>query len=212
MTTSHTFTPDTSGEPGRVIPANKDRFVTSTVKVADRAEVAASDGRCPVCRGLWGKGPSCGSCGQVDGMPYGVRIASLPERFSAYLLDLVVGVLTLGIGWVIWNFILAFGGQTPGKRLLRMKCVKVADHELAGWWAMFWRGAAAGLMFLGIQLAVRAAVERLDTGALLTLEPVSIGIIASWLLYLTPLFDRLNRTLWDRAVGVMVVSDPTHQV
>src|SRR5206468_6518647 len=47
-----------------------------------------------------------------------VPLASPGKRFGAYLLDLLLIIVTLVIGWLVWLFIDWGKGQTPGKQLL----------------------------------------------------------------------------------------------
>ena len=59
--------------------------------------------------------PSEGS----DAQP--MRYASFQHRLGAIALDSVLSVLTLGIGWLIWSFIVWGDGQTPAKKILKLR-------------------------------------------------------------------------------------------
>jgi uncharacterized RDD family membrane protein YckC len=139
---------------------------------------------CPSCGRDWGTGLTCQFCSQVDGLPIGVHIASPGRRFGGYLLEGVLIVFTLVIGWFIWALI-AFGkGQTPAKQLLGMRCVKLRDSESASWGTMFLREVIAKPV-IGI------------------LNWLTFGIANFWLLW-----DKLTQELWDKMVGTIVVNDP----
>ena len=53
----------------------------------------------------------------------GLRLVSPGGRLGAALLDGLLYVLTLGIGWLIWMLITWGSGQTPGKQLLHQVVV-----------------------------------------------------------------------------------------
>ncbi len=48
----------------------------------------------------------------------GLPLVSAGGRLGAVLLDGVLMVVTLWIGWFVWSLITWSGGQTPGKKLL----------------------------------------------------------------------------------------------
>src|SRR5205807_6179400 len=50
-------------------------------------------------------------------------LVSNGKRFGAYVLDAVLLIVTLIIGWFIWMFIILGKGQTPGKALLGIRVV-----------------------------------------------------------------------------------------
>jgi uncharacterized RDD family membrane protein YckC len=67
-------------------------------------------------------------CGTLSSAPEAPALAFTPlsgsftgvgpgERLWEIALDVVLAVLTAGIGWLIWTIILAKTGQTPAKRL-----------------------------------------------------------------------------------------------
>jgi uncharacterized RDD family membrane protein YckC len=62
------------------------------------------------------------------------------RRFGAFLLDGVLFVVTLGIGWIIWSLARTWAkGQSPGKSLLGLQVVKPDTGETAAWGTMFVR-------------------------------------------------------------------------
>ncbi len=52
------------------------------------------------------------------------ELASQGRRLAGAVLDGFLFVLTLGIGWVIWYLIVARGGQSPAKQLLRTRVIR----------------------------------------------------------------------------------------
>ena len=85
---------------------------------AGHATAGASPGAakaCPNCGREWGMGTSCQFCTQVSGAPIGVRLSSPGKRLGAYLVEGVLMVVTLGLGWLIWSLIVWAKGTTPAK-------------------------------------------------------------------------------------------------
>ncbi len=106
-------------------------------------------------------------------------------RLGAYLLELLLYIVTLGIGWLIWGAIVANDGQTPAKRLLKQRAVNSRTGQPASFAEMlFLRGLVAGWVS--------------GFAVLFTL-----GIIL-----FMPFWDDHNRNLWDRVSGTYVVDDP----
>ncbi|MEU6283120.1 RDD family protein [Streptomyces sp. NPDC047028] len=101
------------------------------------------DRPCPNCGRDWGRGIACQFCRQVTGLPQGVVIASGARRFGEYLLEGLLFLVTLIIGWLIWSLIVYKGGQTPAKQLLHMRCVKLRTEQKAKWGTMFLREGIA---------------------------------------------------------------------
>lgn len=120
-----------------------------------------------------------------DGLPQGVEYASPWIRLGSYLLEGILMVVTLGIGWIIWALTTAGDGQTPAKKLLGLRAISSTDRRPVGLGTMFWmRGLLAGLV---VQVA-----------AFFTL-----GII-----FFMPFWDRRNQNLWDKVSSTHVVTDP----
>lgn len=127
-------------------------------------------------------------CRQVDGLPTGILLSLPLRRLGGYLLDGLLALVTLGIGWFIWLLIVMKDGQTPAKQILGMRAVSMDTHWKAGWGTT----------------AVRE-VLRFVIGYIL--EYTLIGLVLlCWLLW-----DKDNRQLWDLVAGTVIVNDP-HKV
>lgn len=114
----------------------------------------------------------------------GVGLSSVGKRFGAFLLDTLLAVVTLVIGWLIWSAIIWGRGLTPAKQLLNMRVVKKDTGKAAGWGTMFLREIPCKFI---------------------------IGIAAAftiYIIYLWPLWDKENQELWDKMVDTVVVDDP----
>ena len=153
--------------------------------MVERVSVAGSAGGrpCPVCNRDWGHGAACQFCGQVEGLPSGVGLSSAAKRFGAYLLEGVLLVVTLVVGWLVWSVIVWGRGQTPAKQLLSMRVVKLRTGEKASWGTMFLR-------------------EIICKWVIGFLSFFTLGIINFWLVW-----DSKNQELWDKMVGTIVVND-----
>jgi uncharacterized RDD family membrane protein YckC len=143
---------------------------------------------CPFCRRDWGVGPTCERCGQVDGLPAGLRLSSVGKRFGEYLLELVLALALLAIGWFVWSLIVWKRGQTPAKQVLKMRIVHLSPpREAAGW----------------SRTALREFVGK---GLLGLVATVTLGL--GYVLYFWLLWDRNRQELWDKLADTIVVDDP----
>ena len=101
----------------------------------------------------------CASCGgKISGgaaqpppasAASGVELGSIARRLAARVLDTVIIVCTLYIGWLIWSFIVYGRGQSPGKQLVGIYAASVDDPERRlSWGSMFLREfVLKGLLF-----------------------------------------------------------------
>jgi hypothetical protein len=158
------------------------KTVASIEREKQRVAPTITTSACPNCGRDWGNRIACQSCGQLDSQPVGVQLASAGRRLGSYLLAFLLFVVTLGIGYIVWALIVWKDGTTPPKQVLKMKVIKVAQNEKAGWWRMFLRFVAKSFFFLFAWI-----------GAFLSM----------WLL-----FDRRRQELWDKIAGTIVVHDP----
>jgi uncharacterized RDD family membrane protein YckC len=109
-------------------------------------------------------------------------------RLGAYLLEGILVVITLGVGWLIWAATIAGTGQTPAKRLLKHRVINADTLRPAGFAKMFFvRGLLGGIV---AAFAI----------------PFTIGI-----LLFMPFWDKRNQNLWDKVSNTYVVHDPNDQ-
>src|SRR4051794_38634211 len=68
----------------------------------------------------WSSPPTAPSPAAAPGMerslPQGVTLSNPWERLGAYVVDYLLVLVTLGIGWLIWAATIAGDGVTPGKK------------------------------------------------------------------------------------------------
>ena len=69
------------------------------------------------------------------------ELASPGHRIAAAFVDMGLYVVTLGIGWFIWNLVMWGQGQTPAKSLLKIRVVDEKRRKPANWGHMFVRQA-----------------------------------------------------------------------
>lgn len=119
-----------------------------------------------------------------------MRYASFQHRLGSYALDAALSVLTLGIGWLIWSFITWGEGQTPAKRILKIRVRNFETGAVATWGHMAVRE-------LLIPLTVVIAVN------------LTAGIAAAvWItLEIVFYFTKNNRTLRDLWVKTAVINE-----
>ena len=80
-------------------------------------------------------------------LPAGVTAASPWIRLGALVLESVLILVTLGIGWVIWALMIVGRGQTPAKALLNLRVVDAGSLRPVGFARMFWvREIVAGIV------------------------------------------------------------------
>ena len=66
-------------------------------------------------------------------------LASLGARFGAFLLEFVLFIVTLGIGWFIWSMVMWTRGTTPAKKLLGLSVVDIQTGRPCTWGHMLVR-------------------------------------------------------------------------
>jgi uncharacterized RDD family membrane protein YckC len=80
---------------------------------------------------------------------FGLATATPARRLGGNLLDALILVVTLLIGWVIWFIIVAPRGQTPGKALVSTYVMR-ADGTRASGWLMVGREVLVKWLLFGI--------------------------------------------------------------
>lgn len=116
--------------------------------------------------------------------------ASFQHRLGAYALDATLAVLTLGIGWLIWSMIVWGEGQTPAKKILKIRVRHFETGAVATWGHM----------------AVR---ELLVPAAVVIASNLTAGIAAVvWIVIeIVFYFTKNSRTLRDLWVKTAVINE-----
>jgi len=117
-------------------------------------------------------------------LPSGVAVASPWMRLGSYFLEGILMFVTLYIGWLIWGCMTASSGQTPAKRVLKLRVIDSGTLKPVGFGKMFWvRGFLGGIV-------------------------ASIAIVCTLgILIFMPLWDKRKQNIWDKVSGTYVVTD-----
>jgi uncharacterized RDD family membrane protein YckC len=128
--------------------------------------------------------PSEGSAGG------GFKYASFQHRLGAYALDAVLAVLTLGIGWLIWSLIVWGEGQTPAKKILK---IRVRNYEAGG--VATWGHMAVREFLVPLTVSIAASLTS------------GIAAIAWIVIEIVFYFTKNSRTLRDLWVKTAVINE-----
>ena len=112
-----------------------------------------------------------------------VLLAQPSRRLAGFLLDLLLFVVTLGIGWIVWSVFEARQSRTPGMRLTRELVVDVRSGRVVS------GGRMAVRQLLGIPLALLLGAVTCGVGCL----------FAGWLIV-----SPSRQGLWDRVARTTV--------
>lgn len=151
--------------------------------------MAMAGATCPRCGGATGSGVFCTRCGTLNRFAEAeVYVASRLRRLAGNLLEGVLLLVTLGVGWLIWLAIVAPRSQTPAKALLGMYILN--DDETPASAARVW------LREIVIKLIIFGVIGWV-TGGIVTL------LDALWILW-----DKNRQTLHDKIATTIVVRAP----
>jgi hypothetical protein len=114
----------------------------------------------------------------------GEALSSPLRRLLAHVLEGVLLVVTLGVGWLVWSVLVWGRGQTPAKQLLHMRCLDARTGRAAGTGTMVLR-EGLGKWVLS---SATAGLTMVIGGAM---------VLAT---------DR--QALWDKLATTVVVDDP----
>lgn len=121
------------------------------------------------------------------GLPYATPL----HRFGAAILESVLAVVTLGIGWFIWWLILIGRGLTPARQILGLRIVNAKTMQPVANSQVFLRGFV--VYFLAFS-ALASALSLLLFGAGWLFTLVSALLV----------FRASHQTLWDQMTGTTV--------
>jgi uncharacterized RDD family membrane protein YckC len=119
----------------------------------------------------------------IDAEPQ--QLASVQARLGSFLLDCALLIVTLFIGWVIWNLYTWKTGQTPAKRILKQVVVDAKTGEVFNWSRMALR-----------EFAVKGAAGNIASGATSGITFVIDSLFV---------FREDRRTVHDLIVGSKVI-------
>jgi uncharacterized RDD family membrane protein YckC len=129
----------------------------------------------------------CRNCGQLQSGELNVVAATMSDRTVATLTDLLLILVTFGIGWLIWTATLSSSQQTPGKRL-----VGIAVRRKSG-------QPASPILFVLRDLVLKPGMIAL------VFTGYGIFLAIAIVNFLWPLLDRSGQSLIDRLSGTIIV-------
>jgi uncharacterized RDD family membrane protein YckC len=124
-----------------------------------------------------------------DDLPSDLVFAGLWRRLAGFGLELVLFLVTLGVGWLGWSAYEWRFGRTPAKRLLGMTVVHPATGAQAGWQAMALREVVYGIGIVGLFGAV------------------TLGL--GWAIGAAFVLSPSKQAMWDRLAFTAVVRQPS---
>ena len=125
-----------------------------------------------------------------------LELAGQGRRLAAYVLDIVLFTITLGIGWLIWLLVVGGRGQNPAKQLLGIHVVR-GDGNRAGLGWMLLREIVLKWALFSVLSAVLGLAG--GWGAFVALA--AFAVAALWCAW-----DTNRQCLWDKVIGTWVVS------
>jgi len=119
-----------------------------------------------------------------------LRYASFQHRLGGIVLDATLMIITLGIGWLIWSFIVWGEGQTPAKKILKLRTINFTNGRPATWGHMGIRE-----MLVPVSVSIASTV----TGGVASIAWIIIEIVFY--------FTKDQRTFRDYWVKTAVVNE-----
>jgi uncharacterized RDD family membrane protein YckC len=106
------------------------------------------------------------------------------KRLLCAILESLLFILTLGLGWIVWSLMVWSKGQSPAKSMMSLRCVRLEEDRAADFGTM----------------ALRELVGKWLVG---TITLGITNIVSLFMILLTP--DR--QAVWDKLAGTVVVED-----
>lgn len=128
----------------------------------------------------------------------GAELATQGRRFAGFILDVLLGIVTLLIGWLVWFLIIAGRGQTPGKQILKLRVVR-ADGQPASYGWMLLREIVLKSLAFGL---LNFILDSIVSGSG-WIAAVLFAACALWCVW-----DANRQCLWDKLLTTLVIHDP----
>jgi uncharacterized RDD family membrane protein YckC len=104
-------------------------------------------------------------------LPNSANLASPQHRLGGYIVDQLLALVTLYVGWFIWSLIAWRSGQTPGKRLVKTRVYDTTTGKPASWKLMALRQIVVPLsvaLFFELLIGINGA-QNVGTGQIISL-------------------------------------------
>jgi len=143
------------------------------------------------------------------------RLATPQHRIAAALVDLGFSFVTLGIGAFVWSMVVWAQGQTPGKKLLKIRVLDANTHMPANWLRMFIRQGlipAAFNIFWYLPTIINRATGSYGFSTLGAICLVICFLISAgfWITDFVWLLMKGHRRLVDYLANTIVVNEATN--
>jgi uncharacterized RDD family membrane protein YckC len=120
-------------------------------------------------------------------VPAGIPLTNPWARLGSWLIDVLLLVVTLFVGWLVWTLIVWSKGQTPGKQICGQRVVMKNTGQAATWGQMALRDFVIKTLAIGI------------------LGQITCGIFTIVSTFM--IFSTYHETMWDKWAGTLVVDD-----
>ena len=117
--------------------------------------------------------------------PGQLPVADVAVRFGCWVLEAVLAIVTLGIGWFIWWLVLLGQGLTPARQILKLKVIDINTKLPVSSGQAFVRGFVVYFLAFSIGTFV------------INLIVVGLGTLALLISALL-VFRSSRQTLWDQ--------------
>lgn len=131
--------------------------------------------------------------------PVAGALATQGRRFAGFILDALLFVFTIAIGWLIWFLVIAGRGQTPAKQILRLRVVGEDGRTASYGWMLLREIAVKWVAFIVLNLVLAAVVGNAGTWVYVA----AFAACALWCVW-----DANRQCLWDKLLRTLVVHDP----
>jgi len=141
-----------------------------------------------------------------------IRRATPGHRIAAAAVDVGLNIVTLNIGWFIWNLIVMANGQTPGKQLLKIRVLGENTKKPATWGHMavrqFLIPFSSSLFFLAPYLFLASKqFNGVTTSNLVLIFICFVIYVVIWVIDLIWFFTKSHRRLIDYWAKTIVVNE-----
>ena len=131
--------------------------------------------------------------------PAAGTLATQGRRFAGFILDVLLAIFTLAIGWLVWFLIIAGRGQTPAKQILKMRVVREDGQPASYGWMLLREIGVKIIAFAVLNFALVALIGGAGGWVYLAV----FAVCALWCVW-----DANRQCLWDKALRTLVVHDP----
>lgn len=127
-----------------------------------------------------------------------IKLATFRHRLGALFLDAALAILTFGIGWIIWSLVVWSEGQTPAKKILKLRVYASDSMKTTTWGHM-----AVREFLVYLTLVIISVILDLVTFGILG----TIGLVTWYFLEIVFYFTKNKRTLRDILVKTLVINE-----